>query len=127
MNTANDNSSKPKLSLNEMRKRIAKLSGRAPVSTDERYLALRLEQLEAKKANGEDTRSRRGDEPHEPVTISLTRSARDGVRTLADKLAKDVKRGVTVSELVQRALGVYAESVGEKTLARRAFGVGGES
>lgn len=115
MSTSNE------LTIKQMRKRIAELSGRMPASANPRYLATRLEQLEQMRANGEDTRSRWGTEPHEPVTISLPRGARDALSKLAEKMS------TSASRIVVSALRDYAARQKFSALERALAEAGGES
>lgn len=95
--------------VQQLRKRIAKLTGREPQSDDESYLKQRLADLEATSS----------DEQHIPTSFSLTRGVKDAIAKLADK------EKCSASEIVRRALRVYARE--QRASERVIKMLGGES
>ncbi len=73
----------------QLKQQIAKLTGHEPVSDDERYLAQRLKDIEASRAEGE---------LRTPTSISLTGNEREAMAWLAER------HQCNNSEIVRRAL-----------------------
>ncbi len=93
-----------KSEIQELKKSIAKLTGRSPVSSDPRYLAQRLADLTARKDAGEDIRHRASS--HAVLSISMTIEARQ----VLDQMIERKKLGA--SDLVRQALALWAEHNG---------------
>lgn len=94
----------PNKELADLKKQIAKLTGRAPVSTDPKYLRQRLADLEAKVAAGASVRHRNVGS----VVTSISLPAA-GHRAMERILEREKIGG---SELMRRALAYWASENG---------------
>lgn len=99
-----------------LKKEIEALTGRVPVSSDPRYLAQRLSDLEKRKEAGEDVTHRDG-EPQSVMSISMTVTARDAVESIIDR------EKIGKSELARRAFALWAEQNGYR---KEAAAIGGD-
>lgn len=101
----------------ELKKEIAKVTGYLPVSSNRRYLQIRLAQVKREQESGKRTRTAGkvrtahpgrpiGDEASSTINVSL------GVkrRKLAEKVA--LRSSVTLSQLIRKALDEYAVRAG---------------
>lgn len=102
--------------VDELVKKITKLTGRAPVSREARYLEQRLASIEKRKAAGEDVRRK----PAGTSVISASMPV--AAHTAFEKLMEREKCGA--SALIVKALAFYAASNGYRT---EAAALGGEA
>lgn len=98
-----------------LRKSIAKITGRMPVSTDRTYLERRLADLQKVVEAGGNARVEYA-EPTGVISVSMPLSIKKATIAIAKR------DGVGVSELVRRALAAYARENGYDREAE-AFGV----
>lgn len=104
--------------VSELVKKIAKLTGREPVSREARYLEQRLASIEKRKANGEDVRRK-------PAGTSVVSASMPiEAATAFEKLMEREKCGA--SALIVKALAYYALGNGYKSEAA-ALGAGAEA
>ena len=95
-----------------MRKEIADITGRLPVSYDPLYLRTRLNAL--KRGVGVPRRATAPDRPHaKSVSISMTSDRIELIEHMADKSS------MSVSQLVVRAIDEYAVAHGHANEVQR--------
>lgn len=92
--------------LAEVKAQIERLTHRAVVSNDLKYLERRLEDLKTRKKSGEDVVRRPPASPSVVLSVSMTEDARSALLDLVDKTH------MGASALVRRALGEYARRHG---------------
>lgn len=91
--------------VESLKQQIEAITRRPVVSNDLRYLEKRLEDLKARKANGEEVR-RRPSQGATNMSISMPEDAREAMFFLMDK------EHLGASQLVRRALGEFAKRHG---------------
>lgn len=96
----------PKNEVAELKKSIAKLTTRTPVSNDPRYLTQRLADLRARQEAGENIKHR--SKEHAVISVSMSVDARRGLGKIEDR----TKLGA--SEIVRRALELWAKQNGHE-------------
>lgn len=94
----------PTKEVADLKKQIAKLTGRAPVSTDPKYLRQRLSDLEAKVAAGESVRHRNVGSV--VTSVSLPAAGHKAMERILER------EKIGASELVRRALTFWASENG---------------
>lgn len=98
--------------VDQLRARVAKLTGRMPRSRDLTYLRGKLCALQEAQRNGEDVHVRTSDEHAVPMSLSMLPSQREAVLKLCDKAR------LSTSALVRHALAEYAETHGHASIAK---------
>lgn len=90
------------MTVAQLQKEIAKLTGRVPVSTNRRYLEQRLHMLQQRAEDGHSDVA--DPSPSVVMSISMPSSVKDALAAMADR------ERIPISRLVRRALAEYAAS-----------------